>query len=207
MNESKPAVVLVHGLWLKSWVLLAFKRFFSNQGFAVYGFSYASSSQEFTTNVRQLVDFVNCREQQTVHLIAHSMGGLLTIKAEPEFNKQGKIVFLASPIKGSKVAKRLSSHQLSRRLLRHAAAPLIEGANQQPPRRPCQMIIGNKPYGIGRLVYRFAGANDGTVSIASSQVDWLTEHHIINTNHVGILSNRTAMDLALRFLQHDTRVG
>lgn len=202
MSEQKQAIVLVHGLWLKSWVLLAFKHFFSKQGFVVYGFSYASSSQEFTANVQQLANFVNDREQQVVHIIAHSMGGLLTIKAEPKFNKRGKVVFLASPIHGSKVAKRLSSHLLSKQLLRHAALPLIEGAAKQPPNRPCQMIIGNKPYGIGRLIYRFSGENDGTVSIASSKTNWLKEHHIINTNHVGILGNRTAMDLALRFLQH-----
>ncbi len=201
MSNERQAVILIHGLWMKPWTWFSFHQYLRDKGYHVYRFGYKTSRQSFDLSQHQLEAFVNSRPEPTVHMVGHSMGGLLALKASQNIRKTGRLVMLASPINGSKVAKHISQTPFLKKLLKFAETPLIEGIKITQTDRPTMMIMGNWPIGLGRIFYRFKEPSDGTVAVASTQADWLDKHQVINSNHLGILKNKQAKLLTWQFIK------
>ena len=170
------------------------------QGYQVYTFGYSTSSRPFEHNVNQLVAYVNSRPEEDVHIIAHSMGSLLSITALPRIRKLGRLVMLGSPVNGSSVAALIKRLKWDKFLTRHASDILTKGLQNPQLDRACMMITGDSPMGLGRFITRLEKPNDGTVSVKETQADWIDQHQVIHTSHMGILKNRQAQQLALNFL-------
>ncbi|TDR23808.1 alpha/beta fold hydrolase [Marinicella litoralis] len=200
MTDQTPAVVLVHGLYMKPWTWVSYRRFLSRHGFKVYLFGYKTTRQSFALTLMQLTAFVNSRPEQTVHIVAHSMGGILSIGALPKINKAGKLVMLGTPLNGSKVAQKLQQKGWDKSLLNHAAKPLTLGVGAAIKYRDTLMIAGTSPYGLGRFIEPKLGPSDGTVAVAETQAEWLDQHLEIHSSHFGLLRNKQAKDLTLAFL-------
>ncbi len=200
-GQPQEAVVLVHGLWMRGWTWHFYRRWLTQQGYKVYLFSYKTTQQAFDLTLLQLAAFVNSRPERIMHLVVHSMGGILAMRALPKINKPGKLVMLGSPINGSKVAKKLQRIGWHKGLLNHATDPLTQGTGDVDKLRESLMIAGTSAYGFGRLIEARMGVSDGTVGLAETQADWLDEHVQIHCNHMGLLWNKQAMNLTLDFLR------
>lgn len=200
-EQPQEAVVLVHGLWMKKWTWASYRRFLSKQGYKVYSFGYKTTKQPFELSTMQLTAFVNSRTESTVHLVVHSMGGILTMRALPKINKPGKLLMLGSPVNGSKVAKKLEKMGWHKGLLKHATEPLTVGITNPESDRPVMMIAGTSPYGMGRFIERHMGVSDGTVAVDETEADWINYHQTIHSNHFGLLRNKQAKQMTLDFLQ------
>lgn len=200
-EPSQEAVVLVHGLWMKRWTWASYRRFLSQHGYKVYLFGYKTTRQPFERSIMQLTAFVNSREEQTVHLVVHSMGGILAMRALPKINKSGKLLMLGSPINGSKVAKKLTKIGWHQGLLKYATEPLTVGITNPFTNRPIMMIAGTSPYGMGRFVERKLGVSDGTVALDETEADWIQFRQNIHSSHFGLLRNKQAKQLTLDFLK------
>ena len=199
-NKQKQAIVLIHGLWLKTWMFFDWKKFLEERGYQVYTFGYATSSRPFEHNVRQLIAFINSRPEKHVHAVAHSMGGLLTVTALPRIHKPGRLVMLGSPVNGSSAAAFLKRLKWDKYLTRHASEILAHGLEKPHIERPSMMIAGDSPIGLGRFVTRLEKPNDGTVAVKETRADWIDQHQVIHTSHMRLLKNRQAQQLALNFL-------
>lgn len=202
-DQGKETVILVHGLWMWRWTWFLYRKFLTLKGYHVLVFGYSTTGQPIARTTMKLVALVNSCESETVHLVAHSMGGIVCMRALPDINKPGKLVMIGSPINGSQVAKKLQKRGWHKWLLRHATAPLTEGVVNPQVFRKSQMIAGDLPYGVGQIVHRMQGANDGTVSVDETQADWINHHQTIRSNHMGLLKNHQAKALTLKFLQTD----
>ncbi len=204
MTDPQPeAVVLVHGLYMKPWTWVSYRRFLTRQGYQVFTFGYKTTRQPFALTMMKLVAFVNSRHQQTVHLVGHSMGGILSMRALPKINKSGKLVMLGSPVKGSKVAKKLHQKGWHKGLLNHASEPLTVGLVDAVKERDTLMIAGTSPYGLGRFIEPKLGPSDGTVAVRETQADWIDDHQSIHSSHFGLLRNKQAQLMTLEFLKQD----
>ncbi|MCX7545703.1 esterase/lipase family protein [Marinicella gelatinilytica] len=202
MNKpTSQAVVLVHGLWMKPWTWIGYRHFLEDHGFKVYLFGYKTTVHPFKFNVRRLAAFINSREEDIIHLVVHSMGGILAMEALSKITKPGKLLFIGSPINGSQVAQRLHELGWDKALLKHAAKPLSKGIKLPIKKRQTMMIAGDSPYGLGRFIANWKSRHDGTVALSETQADWLDEHRIVHTSHMGLLNNKEAKDLTLAFLQ------
>lgn len=201
MNKAtQEAVVLVHGLWMKSWTWNTYRRFLESHGYKVYLFGYKTTQQSFELTLTQLTAFVNSRPESTVHLVVHSMGGILTMRALPYIKKSGKLMMLGSPVNGSRVAQKLKKMGWDTGLLKHASEPLTAGVSMPEVLRPSMMIAGTSPFGLGRLIERRLGVSDGTVGVDETQADWIDQHQTIHSSHMGLLRNSDAMQKTLDFL-------
>lgn len=203
-DQQKQAVVLVHGLYMKPWTWVSYRRFLTRHGYQVYTFGYKTTRQPFELTLMQLIAFINSRAETTVHLVAHSMGGILSMRALPKLNKPGKLVMLGSPVNGSNVAKKLHQKGWHKGLLKYAYEPLTSGVIEAVKLRDILMIAGTSPYGLGRFIEPKLGLSDGTVGVAETKADWLDEHVEIHSSHFGLLRNKQAQQLTLDFL---TRQG
>ena len=200
-NTPSEAVVLVHGLWMKPWTWIGYRHFLEDHGYKVYLFGYKTTGQPFDFNINRLAAFINSRTEDIIHLVVHSMGGILATEALPKINKPGKLLLIGSPINGSKVAQKLHDLGWDKALLKHAAKPLSKGIKLPLKKRQTMMIAGDSPYGLGRFIASWDSRHDGTVALNETKADWLDDHRVVHTSHMGLLNNREAKKLTVQFLQ------
>ena len=78
-DDSSPVadtVVLVHGLWMGSWVMSIMAMRLRRCGFRTALFSYPSMSNSLSENAAVLARFVAGLAVPRIHFIGHSLGGV-----------------------------------------------------------------------------------------------------------------------------------
>jgi len=139
-----------------------------------------------------------------VHLVGHSLGGLLALRAcldAPEL-PPGRIVCLGSPLKGSTAARAFA--RLGRggeMLLGHNRALLEQGLERWDGTREVGVVAGRMPLGLGAVVGQIEGEHDGTVAVAETLLPGLADHCVVETSHTGLLVSAEVAALAVRFLR------
>jgi pimeloyl-ACP methyl ester carboxylesterase len=188
-------VIYVHGLWLNGWEsILLRRRLASHLDCHAVSFSYSSVNGGLTQNVQALASFLEGLRADTLHLVGHSMGGLLilelfeTARAFPP----GRIVLLGSPVQGSQAARKLTQWPFGRRIMGLTAHDtlLSERARRWSGARDLGVIAGNLALGFGRLVGPFGEPSDGTVLVSETRLDGARQHLTLRTTHSGMLYSR-----------------
>ncbi len=198
---SEQAVVLVHGLWMSRWSFHFIAKHLTNKGYKVYRFGYKTTTRPFDFNMQKLQAFVNSRKENTVHLVVHSMGGILSMRCLPMIRKLGKLIMLGSPINGSRTAKAMSEKKWARWMLKYATEPLTNGVVNPQVFRESYMIAGtSNSIGIARLVTKLPQPNDGTVALDETQAEWINHHTTEKTNHFRMLFHRKVQRKIVSFL-------
>lgn len=201
---AQQAVVLVHGLWMGRWCFSSIDRHLTNEGYKVYRFGYATTSKPFDFNMLKLQAFVNSRPEKVVHLVVHSMGGILSMRSLPKISKPGKLVMLGSPINGSRAAKSMNHMKWSSRLLNHASEALENGVVNPKVFRESLMIAGvSNHIAIGCIVTKLPKPHDGTVALIETQADWINHHQSVKTNHFRMLYHKGIQNSISTFLADD----
>jgi len=175
------------------------------QGFIVHLFSYPSVRADLHANAAWLARFLDTLDADTVHLVGHSLGGIL-IRAlfhEHPQQKPGRIVTLGTPHGGSRTAQHLSHHALWRRAMGKSVAQLLAGATQHwsPPLREMGVICGTRSFGLGRLLYRgLPRPNDGLLTVKESASVNAREHLALPVSHTGMMFSREVAEQIGHFL-------
>lgn len=205
-------VFYVHGLWLNGWEATLLRRRLARQlGCATRLFHYASVTADLSANVRALGGCLAKVQAETVHLVAHSMGGALLLdffehglSSDGLFENgrplaPGRIVLLGSPVRGCRAAQRLAKWPFGRAIMGATAAHLLLA----PPAwrwngaRDLGTIAGDMPIGLGRLVGHIDAPNDGTVRVEETRLTGAKEHLTLPVTHSGmVLSSAVARQTA-----------
>lgn len=191
-------ILLVHGLWMRAPALLFWRKQLRLAGYQPEFFSYPSLFQSPETAMQRLRDAALA--QPNTHLLAHSLGGMLAVKAmanTPEF--KGKIICVGSPLAGSQVVRQIS-HSALGNLVGRSMPMLLEGLPCIPDGLHVAVIAGVNPHGLGRIINTFNEPNDGTVAISETQLPGLTEHIQVNASHSGQLISREVVNAILAIL-------
>jgi pimeloyl-ACP methyl ester carboxylesterase len=193
-------VLLVHGIWMTGIEMSRLRWALSASGFDVETFSYHSLRRSPEENAEQLQQFIKRRQYECVHLVAHSLGGIVLLNLFERYPDQppGRVVLLGSPVQGSLVARRLFAHPLTRLLIGKAGeCGLIEGAPSWQGQRELGVIVGTSGMGIGRLVGGLSGESDGTVMVSETRIPAAAGSRSYPVGHMGLLfSARVASDVA-----------
>jgi triacylglycerol esterase/lipase EstA (alpha/beta hydrolase family) len=203
--RADQAIVLVHGLWMSRWSFASIARYFKNLGYRVYSFGYKSTTKPFEFNQQKLQAFINSRKEQTVHLVVHSMGGILSMRTLPVLKKQGKLIMLGSPVNGSQAAQEMGTKKWTSWMLKYATEPLENGVVNPQAFRQSLMIAGTSNWiGIARIVTRLPEPNDGTVALIETQANWINQHKSMKTNHFRMLFHKKIKQTMSDFLINRT---
>jgi pimeloyl-ACP methyl ester carboxylesterase len=198
-------IILLHGLWMRGFALGLLHKRMAEAGFAVHRFDYMSvvATQE------RIVERLHLRMRRhapgPVHLVGHSLGGLLALQAcrEAADLPPGRIVCLGSPLKGSAAARGFAGFgHGGEALLGHNRELLEHGMERWEGVREVGMIAGRVPIGLGAMLTQMDGAHDGTVAVAETQLPGLADHCIVETTHTGLVLSAEAARQAAHFLQH-----
>lgn len=200
------SVVTVHGLWMRGASMTALRRRLEPLGFGFSDFTYPSVTGSLAANVEALAAHVDAVAGETVHLVCHSLGGVLTCalleNALPA--RIGRVVCLGSPFKGSRSAVRLARWPGGKRILGACFADIQARGGFSTWRAGVEVgsIAGRLPLGVGRLLGPFPEPNDGTVAVAETQIAGLTDHVVLPVSHFALLWSKTVAAQTEHFLLH-----
>lgn len=209
--SSIDTVICVHGIWFHGVSMYRIKLGLQREhGFDVHLFNYPSVSGSLDDNARRLAEFIAGQGCDSVHVVGHSLGGVIALRmyAIDADVVPGRVVALGSPLTGSRAANFLDAHQWGKPILGQSlsAGVVDECANVWAAhvceQRDVGIIAGTTPYGIGRLVTSFDGANDGTVAVAETRLEGAKDHISMPVSHTNMLLSGNVIDQVAAFLRH-----
>lgn len=197
-------VILLHGLWMRGFALGLLHRRLMEEGFRVHRFDYMSVAATQEHILRRLHATILEYAPGPVHLVGHSLGGLLALRVclEATDLPPGRIVCLGSPLKGSAAARAFA--RLGRGgevLLGHNRALLELGLEDWKGPREVGVIAGCMPIGLGAMLGPISGEHDGTVAVEETRVPGLAGHCVVETSHTGLLFSAEVARLTASFLR------
>jgi pimeloyl-ACP methyl ester carboxylesterase len=200
------AVVFVHGLWFNGREAVLLRRRLARRlGARDSVFSYRSVSATMSHNAAALREHLALLRVDTLHLVGHSLGGLVILKLfeAPPAIAPGRIVLLGSPLNGSRAAEGLARFSLGRRMLGVGIAG--EVLRRRPRHwaggRDLGIIAGDASFGLGRLVGRLEEPNDGAVSVAETRLPGAADHLVLRVSHSGMLFSAGVAEETAAFLR------
>ena len=188
-------VVYVHGLWLtgnEGGILL--RRLGRELNAKTRAFSYPSVRSNISESALALGKFLSEQRAETLHLVGHSLGGLVILRAfedgslEPQLPR-GRIVLMGSPLGGSRAARNLAAVPLGKKIMGRVVCEELLAPCQRRWKgaRQLGVIAGDLGLGIGRITGRLGGTNDGTVLIEETRLEGAADHVVLRVSHTGML--------------------
>ena len=201
-------VVYVHGLWQRGAESLCLRRRLAREVRAeTRTFSYPSVAGDAGANARALVKNLTAIQADTLHLVGHSLGGVVIFKAFAEEGAErllppGRIVMLGSPLGGSRAARNLDKLPFGRQIMGRGVAQELLGTRERRwnGARELGIIAGNLGFGVGRLTGPLGGASDGTILIEETRLAGATDHVVLRVSHTGMLFSAAVARAAGVFL-------
>lgn len=191
-------VLLVPGIWMPGFSMCWLARRLAAAGLMPSVFTYAGVLGGPAVCLPRLCAAL----AQADAVVAHSLGGLMTIEAlrrRPALPPQ-RVLCLGSPLAGSRVAARLRTALPW--LVGRSGALLQTGcAWPWPGRAQVGMIAGSRAQGVGRLL-GCGKPGDGTVALEETRWPGLIDHLVLDAGHSGLLFSPAVAAAAIRFLRH-----
>ncbi len=206
-KHAGETVVLVHGLWLSGWCLLALQRHLRRCGFSdARAFSYRSVSRDLLENAQALQRYVQQLDAPTVHFVGHSLGGLVIRALFHQYPQQppGRIVTLGAPHRGNHPARILARAAIGRAITGRSVAQLVAGVPDgwALPPRDLGIIAGDLSVGLGRLFPGLPTPNDGVVALAETDLPGAMDRIRVHASHTALVLSRRVAEQVCHFLKH-----
>lgn len=196
-------VILLHGIWMRGISLLPLARRLRAAGCTVETAEYASVFGDARPAMAQVRERMRARDADTVHLVGHSLGGLVALEAVRDAGDlpEGRIVCIGSPLRGSATARALAGMPGGRWLLGQSAGLLLDGLDAWTGARRVGVIAGSLPIGLGAVMGALASPHDGTVSVEETRLSGIDDHRTVAASHTGLLFSSAVADLTIGFLR------
>ena len=201
--DSREIVVLVHGIWMRGAELQVLARRLSHAGYTPRLFHYPSLHCSPAENGLALAHHLKQFATTRVHLVAHSLGGLVVCHAlAPGVPLSlGRVVMLASPLQGSQSAQHLQAWGLGWILGKSRKQGLLGGRPPWPPAQALAMIAGTRGCGVGRLLPgKLPRPHDGTIALIETQAPEVSDFLAVPHGHFGMLFARDVARAVARYL-------
>lgn len=189
----RTVVMYVHGLWMTGLEGGLLRRRLANSLKAhTPVFHYPSVRAGIDANAAVLAERLTHINADTLHLVGHSLGGLLILKlfesGEGARLAPGRVLLMGSPAAGSRAAQSLATWRWGKALMGRtvceALLPAYERRWTQP--RDLGVIAGSRNIGLGRLVNTHAAPSDGTVYVDETRIVGAKEHLTLPVSHTGL---------------------
>ena len=138
-----------------------------------------------------LREFVEATEGERVHLVGHSLGGVVIAKMleEAPLSRPGRVAMLGAPMGGSAAARIVSRRRAGRWLVGGVIREgIVEHAPKWPGGRELLVVAGDIPLGSG-LLLGLRKPHDGVIRVEETRVEG-ARTVTVRASHVGLLLSR-----------------
>ena len=189
------------------------ERALRSEGFATLNLDYPARKQPLEGLVEEVHraagGFIG-RGAGQVHVVTHSMGGLLARAyiARHRPGALGRVVMLGPPNGGSEVADLLAGNPAYRRFFGPAGAQLTTRADERlrgllgTVDYPLGIIAGDRSVNLLSSWLVIPRPNDGRVSVASTAAKGMADHVTLHATHPLMMRNPEVIRQTLQFLRH-----
>jgi len=183
MKKQKDYVVLIHGFWRSARSMNKLEKELSLDGYEVVSIDYPSKEktiESISDGYLKNTLKEKCRDKKRkIHFVTHSMGGIIVrhFLANNKLPNLGRVVMLAPPNNGSKMADVFSKFEVMNKVLGPALKQLTS-SKKSPPK-----AIAKPDYEVGII----AGKFDGKVSLKSTKLDGMKDFLVVPSAHSFIM--------------------
>ncbi len=206
-SHADEAVILVHGLWTPATVFLPHAHWLKQRGYTVRRFAYPSVRTTLSDNAQALERFLATTEAPAIHLVGHSLGGLIILEmlaklADPRLCR---VVLLGTPCVASHCARRLAALAGMPALLGRSIMESLSRARFATiaPQSPVEIgvLAGTRSIGLGRVVLDLPRPNDGVVTLDETRLPGAADFIALPLAHSEMLASRRCAAQIVAFLE------
>ncbi|HRG14449.1 MAG TPA: alpha/beta fold hydrolase [Pseudomonadota bacterium] len=195
----RERVLLLHGIWMRGFMMARIAKHLAAQGYAVDVIDYPSLSKGADACADDLRARIDAQEDEAVHVVGHSLGGLVALLATQDCARAGRTVCLGSPLTGSAAAKTLST--FAPWMMGRSRERLLSGLGAWRGAREVGVIAGRVPVGMALFLGGLSGDNDGTVAVEETRLPGIRDHAVIAATHTGLPFSDEAIAMTAHFLR------
>lgn len=205
MATRTEAVLLLHGLWMNRLAMLYLALALEEAGFAAESLNYHSMRGTLPEHVGALADRVAGTAADAVHLVAHSLGGIVALNylqgARDE--RIGRVVLLGAPVSGSQAARALADWPGGDLMLGRSTDIWRSDNRAQLDATACVgAIAGSRSFGLGSVFMDVPEPSDGVVTVEETRLPGLSDHLVLPVSHSGMLISREVARQTAAFLRN-----
>jgi pimeloyl-ACP methyl ester carboxylesterase len=207
----KPLVVLLHGLARSHGSLSTLDAHLRANGFDTIARTYPSRRRPIAELADDIATWLaDAAGDRPLHAVTHSMGGVVARHLHDPRLRWQRIVMLAPPNRGSRLAAGLADNALFRWFFGPAGSELGDGSQWPRPPVPVAVIAGTRNLALGNptswtVGRRFpAGVrNDGTVAVDETKLDAadMAAFAEVDATHTWIMNAPHTLQLVTEFLR------
>lgn len=185
-------------------------------GFETQQYHYHTVLEPVRVNAQRLADYIADLKAKTLHLVGHSLGGLVILRMFEMDAKvpPGRVVLLGAPVKGSRAARNLVAKNLGWILGQSGPEGLAEEYDPEwRNQRELGVIAGTGGFGLNPLRPDLPEPHDGLVTVEETRLAGAGDYVEVKTTHTGLLFNPEVAEQVIVFLQsggfhgHGSRPG
>ena len=202
-EPPRQAVVLVHGMWVSGWIMQGLRLRLARRGYAAYTFSYPSTAQSLDAHAERLAARMAGLGEPLIHLVGHSLGGLVVLRCLRNHGERriGRVVLMGTPVRACMAGRRMDRIAAGRRLLGASGEIWRSLPEVFRPRCELGVIAGSRPWGLGRMLMRLPGTNDGVVRLEETEAPGMRDRVVLPVSHSGMLVSTHAALAVAAFLE------
>ncbi len=203
-------VILLHGLSRGDGSFWWMEKQLARAGYAVVNQQYPSTQKPIEALAPDTIDdaLARCPEGDAVSFVTHSMGGILLRHYASQHTIEGfhAAVMLAPPNAGSEVVDEIGHWQLFDWTVGPAGKQLGTGEDSVP------VSLGPVDFRLGVIAGDYSinpvfshwipGPDDGTVSVASTRIDGMSDHLVLPVSHAFLMNDKAVISQTIYFLQN-----
>jgi len=206
VKKNDQAVVFVHGIWMNGLQLKVLESRVARYGYLTATFNYRSVVLTPKQNARRLQRYIGKIRAQRIHVVAHSLGGLVLKHLMHSYmdKRIDRVIMVGTPLSGSDVAREFGKNEVTQKVIlgNSVNGGLLGGAPAWPEGRPLAMIAGDRGLGLGMLLNKPGSlVGDGTVFLHETHSDEVSHHHVVPESHSGMLFSPEVAKAIVSYLE------
>ena len=197
MQAKKDYVILLHGFWRTAKSMRKLEKALSKEGYSVINLNYPSRKEtieNISNNYLQKGLETRCLDKnRKIHFVTHSMGGIIVryFLAKNTLQNLGRVVMLAPPNKGAKLADFLSKFAIINFILGPALQQLKTDTKSLPSKIP------HPTYEIGIIASKY----DDKVSVKNTKIYNMKDFLLVSNTHTYIMNSSKVIQAVQNFLE------
>jgi hypothetical protein len=204
-----PVVVLLHGLARRHGSMSKLAGHLEANGFETLARTYPSRRQSIGELAASIAEWLAAAAgDRPLHAVTHSLGGIIVRHlGDPRLRWQ-RIVMLAPPNRGSRIAAGLAANPVFRWFYGPAGRELADGSGWPEPPAPFAVIAGTRRLALGNPTSWIANGrlapgtrSDGTVTVDETRLPGMAAFAEVDATHTWIMNDPLAQRLIVEYLR------